>query len=69
MIVEVHYVGNEFVAYDEQGNRISDRTILDQISFDQFPGYNAVVKLKVDNATNPAIITPLGVNINVKTNQ
>ena len=52
MIVEVHYVGNEFVAYTEQGVRITDRSILDQISFDQFPGYKSVVKLEVDNSTN-----------------
>tara|TARA_B100000902_G_C26964669_1_gene742271 strand:+ start:396 stop:608 length:213 start_codon:yes stop_codon:yes gene_type:complete len=65
MIVEVHYVGNEFVAYTEQGVRITDRSILDQISFDQFPGYKSVVKLEVDNSTNPVIINPLEVNINV----
>ena len=67
MIVAVHYVGNEFVAYDEQGKRITDRSILDQISFDQFPGYNSVVKLELDNSSIPVIIQPLGVNINIKT--
>ena len=41
MIITVHFTGNQFVAYDEQGNEVKDRDILDQISFMQFPGFKS----------------------------
>ena len=44
MQVEVHYTGNEFVAFDNQGNQIKDRSILEQISFMEFPGYKSSFK-------------------------
>jgi|TARA_A100001011_G_C14309283_1_gene844741 hypothetical protein len=67
MIVEVHYLGNEFVAYDEKGQIIKNRTILEELSFIQPPGYKSVYKVNVDITENDVIINPLDININVKT--
>jgi len=67
MRIEVHRTGNEFVAYDPQGNRITDRNILEQISFDQMPAFKIsyYLDVSVDNTTNPAIIN--NININTRT--
>ena len=67
MQVEVHYTGNEFVAFDNQGNQIKDRSILEQISFIDFPGYKSSFKITLDRSTKPAILNPLTVNINTHT--
>lgn len=67
MIVEVHFVGNEFVAYDPQGNRITDRTILEQIAFEPFVSTITTRYIEVDNIVDSAIIEPLEVNININT--
>ena len=67
MQVEVHYTGNEFVAFDNQGNQIKDRSILEQISFMEFPGYKSSFKITLDISTKPAILNPLTVNINTHT--
>ena len=67
MQVEVHYTGNEFVAFDDQGNQIKDRSVLEQISFIDFPGYKSSFKITLDKSIKPAIITPLTVNINTQT--
>ena len=37
MILEVHFLGDEFVVYDKQGNRVTDRNILNELSFIQPP--------------------------------
>ena len=62
--IEVHQIGNQFVAYDEQGNQIKDRHILEQISFDQSPGFKTSYYIEVDKNQNPAIINNIQININ-----
>ena len=67
MIITVHYVDNEFVAFDENNNRISNRNILEQISFQPFPGYKGVLTFNIPtDETTPTISTPLDININLK---
>lgn len=64
MIVTVHYLDNEFVAYDEEGNKITNREILEQISFEPFPGYKGVIHLKIpDQPTQETV--PLNIKINL----
>ena len=67
MLVTVHFVGNQFIAVDEQGNEITNRTILDQLQFEPFTGTKQTFVVEVDTATNDAIIEPLEVNININT--
>ena len=64
MRVEVHRTGDQFVAYDDQGKRITDRNILEQISFDQMPGFKVsyYIDVKVDNTVKPAIINDIIIN-------
>jgi hypothetical protein len=67
MIVTVHYTGDQFVAYDEQGNKVKNRDILEQLSFMQFPGFKSSFQIEVDNADISAKIKPLDININFNT--
>tara|TARA_B100000212_G_C27370897_1_gene532508 strand:- start:2039 stop:2248 length:210 start_codon:yes stop_codon:yes gene_type:complete len=67
MFVTVHYVGNQFIAVDEEGNEITNRAILDQLQFEPFTGTQQTFVVEVDTATNDAIIEPLEVNININT--
>lgn len=67
MLVTVHFVGNQFIAVDEQGNEITNRAILDQLQFEPFTGTQQTFVVEVDTATNDAIIEPLEVNININT--
>ena len=67
MLVTVHFVGNQFIAVDEQGNEIKDRSILEQLEFEPFTGTQQSFVVEVDNATNDAIIEPLEVNIDINT--
>jgi hypothetical protein len=62
--IEVHQIDNQFVAYDEHGNQIKDRYILEQISFDQMPGFKTSYYLEVDKNQNPAIMNNIQININ-----
>lgn len=64
MRIEVHRTGDQFVAYDDKGNRITDRNILDQISFDQMPGFKLsyYVEIPVDTTQTPAIINRININ-------
>lgn len=66
MRIEVYRIGDIFVAYDKQGNRIKDRNILDQISFDQIPGLKVhyEIDLPIDTSQKPAIIDAVDININ-----
>ena len=66
MRIEVYRIGDIFVAYDKQGNRIKDRNILDQISFDQIPGLKVhyEIDLPIDTSQEPAIINAVDININ-----
>jgi hypothetical protein len=64
--IEVHQTGNQFVAYDEHGNRIKDRHILEQISFDQMPGFKTSYYIEVDKNQNPVIMNDVKININTQ---
>ena len=67
MIIEVHYNGNEFIAYDKKTNqKITDRSILETLSFQQFPGVKGVFEISVDSTANPVIIEPLQINIGIQ---
>lgn len=66
MMVEVYFTGDSFVAYDEQGNQIKDRYILEQISFDQHPGFKTSYYIEVDKNQNPAIMNNIQININTE---
>lgn len=67
MILEVHYNGNEFIAYDKKTNqKITDRSILENLSFQQFPGVKGVFEISVDSTANPVIIEPLQINIDIQ---
>ncbi len=66
MRVEVHFIGNQFVAYDEQVNQIKDRRILEQISFDQMPGFKTSYYIEVDKSQKPAIMNDIKININTQ---
>lgn len=66
MRVEVHFIGNHFVVYDEQGNQIKDRHILEQISFDQMPGFKTSYYVEVDKNQNPAIMNNVQINISTR---
>ena len=67
MIITVHYVDNEFVAFDENNNRITNRNILEQITFQPFPGYKGVVTFNIPtDETITTISEPLDININLK---
>jgi len=67
MIVEVHYTGDQYVAYDDKGNRITDRNIPNELAFIQPPGFKSVYKIEVDITKNPVILNELNININVDT--
>ena len=68
MILEVHYLGDEFVAYDKQGNIIKDRNILNELSFIQPPGFKSVFNVEVKNYTPELSNTnPLAVQVNILT--
>ena len=56
--VEVHQTGDSFIAYDEQGKRITDRNILEAISFEQIPFTKAsyYLNVNVDPTLPPKVI-------------
>ena len=67
MLLEVHYNGNEFVAYNKNTTeRITDRSILESLSFTQVPGVKGIFEIEVDIAENSAIIEPLQINIGIQ---
>jgi len=65
MIVEVHYTGDQYVAYDDKGNRITDRNILNELAFIQPPGFKSVYKIEVDTTTEPVSLQELAIKINL----
>ena len=65
MIVEVHYTGDQYVAYDDKGNRITDRNILNELAFIQPPGFKSVYKIEVDTTTEPVSLQELTIKINL----
>ena len=64
MLVEVHFTGDSFIAFGPDGKRITNRAILDQISFDQFPGFKTFYHVKV-NANVPAEPVQLDIQTNI----
>ena len=67
MLLEVHFNGNEFIAFDKQTNqKVTDRSILEGLSFTQFPGAKGVFEINVDTTKNPVIIEPLQINIGIQ---
>ncbi len=68
MILEVHNLGDEFVAYDNQGNIIKDRNILNELSFIQPTGFKSVFTVEVKNYKPELQNTnPLAIQINILT--
>ncbi len=67
MILEVHYNGNEFIAYNKNSNeKITDSSILNVIAFQQFPGIKGVFDINVDTTGRSVIIEPLQINIGIQ---
>ena len=64
MKVTVLLIDDQYIAFDEHGAVITDRSILEQLSFEPFVGTRYVDNIQVDNNTDDAIITPLDININ-----
>ena len=67
MKVTVLLIDDQYLAFDEDGAMITDRSILEQLSFEPFVGTRYVNNIQVDNNTEDAIITPLDININLNT--
>jgi hypothetical protein len=67
MKVTVLLIDDQYLAFDEDGAVITDRSILEQLSFEPFVGNRYVNNIQVDNNTEDAIITPLDININLNT--
>ncbi|MDA8842123.1 hypothetical protein N9N08_00425 [bacterium] len=65
MILEVHHTGDQYVAYDDKGNRITDRNILNELAFIQPPGFKSVYKIEVDTTTDPVSLQELAIKINL----
>mgnify|MGYP001437908085 FL=1 len=67
MIVEVHFNGNDFIAYNKSNNeKITDSSILNVIAFQQFPGVKGVFEINVDTTGRSVIIEPLTINIGIQ---
>jgi hypothetical protein len=66
MIVEVHYTGDQYVAYDDKGNRITDRNILNELAFIQPPGFKSVYKIEVDTTSDPLNLQELDIQFNLQ---
>lgn len=64
MQVTVLLIDGEFLAFDKDGAMITDRSILEQMSFEPAEGTYNVEDIQVDNDIDSAIITPLSININ-----
>lgn len=64
-MIEVHFTGDQYVAYDDKGNRITDRNILNELAFIQPPGFKSVYKIEVDTTSNPVSLQELSININL----
>jgi len=67
MIVTVYFVGDQFVAFDPSGNKVKNRSILEQISFTQFPGFKRSFQVNVDETIIADPVEPLDININFNT--
>lgn len=68
MIIDLKFLGDGFVALDQNGVQITDSDILNQLAFEPLPLNTNSFKLLVDNSTKPATIVPLQLNINTHIN-
>ena len=64
MLVEVHFTGNSFIAFDPNGLQIKDRNVLDQIAFNPFPGFKSFYRVEV-KAPQEVSEDPLNIVTNV----
>jgi len=64
MIVTVYFTGDLFIAYDPSGNEIKNRSILEQISFMEFPGIKRSFQVNVDETIIADTLETLDININ-----
>ena len=57
-----------FYMTDPMDNRITNREILEAISFENFPGFKSIftLELDLDNTRKPVIMQQLDVNINIE---
>lgn len=55
------------VVLDSTGAQVTDRNILEQLSFEPWSGTEQTVWVTVDTPTIPAILPQLNVNININT--
>lgn len=62
--VIVTYTGDQFVAYDTNGNLITDRTVLEQLSFMQFSGLQITEMVEVD--VPDSIAEPLAIQVSIR---
>lgn len=70
MLVQIHFTGDQFVAYDAAGNQITDRRVLELVSFEQMESNKSTsffVKVPVDTSQDPAIMNDVKININTQT--
>lgn len=65
--ITVYRLGDQFEARDSNNNLITDRAILEQLAFEQMPGFRASYSVLIDmpEATNKP--TPKHININIRT--
>jgi hypothetical protein len=68
LIIDLKFLGDGFVALDQNGEQITDPDILNQIAFEPLPAHTNSFRLLIDKSTKPATITPLQVNINTHIN-
>lgn len=61
--VIVTYTGDQFVAYDKDGNLITDRKVLEQLSFMQFSGLQITEMVEVD--VPDSIAEPLAIQVSI----
>jgi hypothetical protein len=68
MLIEVHFTGDQFVAYDPSGNQVTDTQILNQISMEPHTGTKGVYVVDVDlpNGYNPKPELNIKVNTFIK---
>ena len=65
MLVEVHFTGDQFIAFDPSGNQITDNQILNEISMEPYTGTKGVYVVNVDI---PNGYTPNSPQLDIKVN-
>lgn len=65
MIIEVHFTGNQFVAFYPDGQVVKNREILEAIAFEPLPGFKTNFLVEIDETKIPLEVKPMDVNINI----